>query len=145
MVWKSYVCVKKANVFLISPGKSLALHPTVPLILPLFLTNTHTLTVAQSGSKTQMLSTRISGMSLEDKVSLLVEDFCRKPVAHKLLCLNIKMKGISLNPSRPASKNSIIMIKWYKIRIDGPRRGELLPHRKSLFGFLTSLLHLPRV
>lgn len=34
------------------------------------------------------------------------------------------------------------MIKWYKIRIEGPRGGELLPHRKSLFGFLKSLLHL---
>lgn len=26
--------------------------------------------------------------------------------------------------------------------IDVPRRGELLPHRKSLFGFLKSLLHI---
>lgn len=52
------------------------------------------------------------------------------------------MEGSSLNPSPPASKNSIITIKWYKIRIDGLRRGELLPHRKSLFGFLKPLLHL---
>lgn len=69
----------------------------------------------------------------------MVED-SRKPVTHILLCLNTEMEGVSINPSPPASKNSIIRIKWYKIRIDGPRGGELLPHRKSLFGFLKSLL-----
>lgn len=53
------------------------------------------------------------------------------------------MEGSSLDPSPPASKNSVFRIKWYKIRIDGPRGGEsLLPHRKSLFGFLKSLLNL---
>lgn len=84
-----------------------------------------------------MLSTHISGMSLEDKVSLLGHG------GHTiLLCLNIEMEGSSLDPSSPASKNSIFTIKWYKIRIDGLRGGELLPHRKSLFGFLRSLLHL---
>lgn len=98
-------CVKTA--LMISPGKSLALHPTVPLIRTLILTNTHTLTVAHSQEEKQhMLSTHISGMSLEDKVSLLGHGcgLCRKPVAHILLRLNIEMEGSSLNPSRPASK-----------------------------------------
>lgn len=138
-------CVKKANFLLTSPRKSLALHPTVPLIHTLILTSTHTLTVVHSQKQKQhMLSTHFSGMSLEDKVSLLGRDLrlCRKPVAHILLGLSIEMEGSSLNPSSPASKNSVITRKWYKIRIDGPRGGELLPHRKSLFGFLKSLLHL---
>lgn len=52
------------------------------------------------------------------------------------------MKGILLNPSPPTLNNSINRIKWYKIRVDGPKGGELLPHWKSLFGFLKSFLHL---
>lgn len=104
---------KKANVFLIGPGKSLALHSTVPLNHTIIFTNTHTLTVAhRQEEKQHMLSTHISGMNLEDNVSLLGHGWglCRKPVAHILLCLNIEVEGSSLNPSPPASKNTIITL-----------------------------------
>lgn len=49
---------------------------------------------------------------------------CRQLFTLILLCLNIVMEGNSLIPSPPASYNSIIKIKQYKIKVDGPRRGE---------------------
>lgn len=49
-------CVKKASVLSISPGKSLALHPTVPLNHTLILTNTRTLTVALSQEEKRAMS-----------------------------------------------------------------------------------------
>lgn len=67
-----------------------------------------------------------SGMGLEDNVSLFEHGggLCRQLVTLILLCLNIVMEDNSLIPSPPASYNSIIKIKWYKIKVDGPRGGE---------------------
>lgn len=109
-----FSCVKKANLLSISPGKSLALHPTVPLIQTIILTNTHTLTAVHNQEQKQhMLSTHISGMILEDKVSLLGHDvrLCRKPVAHILFCLSTEMRVARWIPLPLLQKSVISGIK----------------------------------